>query len=85
MVINDLTLEEKNLSLRIQMRNKDKALSTVTHELRNPLTGIIGILDSIQKDVNSVIRSKLVEICKANANYLLTMVNSILDLQQARI
>ncbi len=64
--------------------NKQQQLvSNITHEMRTPLTAIIGYLDLIlAKDGEqlSQFSKKAVNIVKQNSNHLLALINNILDL-----
>lgn len=63
-------------------RAKSKFLSAVSHELRTPLNAIIGMTDlSMQKSKSQEIKDNL-DVVKASANTLLSLVNDILDLSK---
>ena len=81
-VFHDTTEQEKAFVLRVADQNKDLVMTTMSHELRTPLNGIIGILQMIESKVNEKKIIDLVTLGKDNANLLLSLVNSILDLQQ---
>ena len=63
-------------------RYKSNFISTMSHELRTPVVGIIGMINSIisSKDI-STLESDLTQAANA-ADYLLTLVNDIMDATQ---
>jgi len=82
-IFNDITYQEHIIALKIADSNKDKVLASVSHELRTPLNAIIGILGICEeqiKDNTEVI--EYLSLCRDNAHLLLSLVNSLLDLQQ---
>lgn len=83
-ILNDITHEESVFALRLADANKDKALSTVSHELRTPISGILGMLQVMEKQTTDPSFLNSLMICKSNSSLLLNIVNSILDLQQIR-
>jgi len=83
-IFSDLTQQETIMALKMADANKDKVIATVSHELRTPINAIIGftkILEGMNNDPES---SFYLSACKYSANWLLTLVNSILDLSQIR-
>jgi len=83
-ILNDITYQENLIALRIADANKDKVIATVSHELRTPLNGIIGILSIAESKTQQPEMNEYLSLCKDNANLLLGLVNSLLDLQQLR-
>ena len=83
-MLNDTTYQDKLISLKIANSNKDQVIATVSHELRTPLNGIIGILQIIQKKIHDDEISEYLGLCRDNAHLLLSLVNSLLDLQQIK-
>jgi len=79
-VMNDITFQEKLIYWKTTNENKDKIIATVSHELRTPLNGILGILDMAEKKIDQPEILEYTSLCKDNANLLLSLVNSILDL-----
>jgi len=82
--LSDITYQEKLLEMKLADENKDQVIATVSHELRTPLNGIIGILALAEEKVEDPEVIDYMNLCKDNANLLLSLVNSILDLQQIR-
>lgn len=61
------------------LKIKSDFLATMSHEIRPPLNGVIGMLDLVKDDIeNSNIKTKL-NIANDNANNLLHLINDILD------
>lgn len=84
LILSDMTAEETISRLKLEDELKDKAISVISHELRNPIGGVIGMLEKMKRFVKDAEIVKTVDICKANADYLLSLLNSILDVQQIR-
>jgi len=82
LILNDITYQEKLMALKMANLNKDKVIATVSHELRTPLNGIIGLLELTEKRVKDPEVIEFLSLCRDNAHLLMSLVNSILDLQQ---
>ena len=80
-----LDLEESNSQLRDLDRMKTQFISTATHELRTPVTSILGfleiVLDDPSRDISETIRKDL-NVVFRNANRLVTLTNDLLDVQR---
>ncbi len=66
-IVNDINTAIQNESLKLLNQQKDKILSSVTHDLRTPLNGMIAILGKITKNLASNIKIyslKIIEISK---------------------
>ena len=81
-------LLEINEELRIAKENAEEAsnvksqfISTITHELRTPLYGVIGITDIIKEEHKELEDSTYLKSLKFSAKYLLSLVNDILSLR----
>ena len=61
---------------------KDRLLATVSHDLRTPLNGLIGILDLLYDKIFEKDLRKLIKIANRCSNLLLFMINDILDFSQ---
>ena len=81
-ILNDITYQEKLIALKLTNQNKDKVIATVSHELRTPIHSISGFLDIIETKVDDPEALEYLSYCKDNAQLLLSLVNSILDLRQ---
>ena len=83
-ILSDTTYQEKLTALKVSNTNKDQVIATVSHELRTPLNGIIGILQIAEKKVETEEVLGLLGLCRDNAHLLMSLVNSLLDLQQIK-
>lgn len=61
---------------------KSQFVSTITHELRTPLYGVVGITDIITDDHPELANSPHLSSLKFSARYLLSLVNDILQLNK---
>lgn len=59
---------------------KDKMLSSICHDLRSPINGLLHFIKSAKETEDEEIRSKYFECAIVNTNLLFNMVNDILDL-----
>ncbi|WP_433827985.1 sensor histidine kinase [Actinoplanes sp. CA-015351] len=79
-------LDEKSVQLRAASEAKSRFLANVSHELRAPVTAIIGLgrllTDSGSDDLTDE-QDRQVELIRASASDLLTLVNGLLDLAKA--
>ena len=66
-------------------RLKDECISTVSHELRNPLTcisGVLSLLSSGNFGQNSDSTANLLRIAVASSDRMIRLINEILDLER---
>lgn len=61
---------------------KSQFVSTITHELRTPLYGVIGISDILASEYPEIKSSKYLESLKFSAQYLLSLVNDVLQIHK---
>ncbi|MBY8871986.1 sensor histidine kinase [Micromonospora sp. PLK6-60] len=79
-------LDEKSAQLRAASESKSRFLANVSHELRAPVTAIIGLgrlLTDSASDPLTPEQSQQVELIRSAAADLLTLVNDLLDLAKA--
>ncbi|MEH0820888.1 MULTISPECIES: sensor histidine kinase [unclassified Micromonospora] len=79
-------LEEKSAQLRAASESKSRFLANVSHELRAPVTAIIGLgrlLTDSASDPLTAEQSEQVELIRSSAADLLSLVNALLDLAKA--
>ncbi|WP_313805676.1 ATP-binding protein [Flavobacterium sp.] len=60
-------------------RLKEQFISTVTHELRTPLYGVVGITELLTEEHKELKNSKYIKSLRFSAKYLLSLVNDILQ------
>ncbi|HSD15382.1 MAG TPA: response regulator [Flavobacterium sp.] len=79
-------LKEANEELMIAKEQAEEAsllksqfISTITHELRTPLYGVVGITDMISDEHKELKNSTYLKSLKFSAKYLLSLVNDILQ------
>ena len=80
-MMHDITDRETITNLKLQNQNKDKFIQEMSHELKTPIQGILGILTLLEKEVNTEQGNRLVSLCKNNAYLLTNLVGSMIDNQ----
>lgn len=79
-------LDEKSAQLRTASKAKTRFLANVSHELRAPVTAIIGLsrlLGDPASDPLTDEQARQVSLIRSSANDLLSLVNELLDLAKA--
>ncbi|GGK97423.1 sensor histidine kinase [Mangrovihabitans endophyticus] len=79
-------LDEKSVQLRTASEAKTRFLANVSHELRAPVTAIIGLGRLLVDTSSSALdpeQSRQVELIRSSATDLLALVNDLLDLAKA--
>jgi signal transduction histidine kinase len=79
-------LDEKSVQLRAASEAKSRFLANVSHELRAPVTAIIGLgrlLTDSSSDELTEEQHRQVDLIRGSASDLLTLVNGLLDLAKA--
>ena len=82
--LQDLSLSEKIKNLEETITYREHVLNTVAHDLRNPISAIIGLLDMIHKSVEELEAIENVKTCKSAGNYLINILNTYLDGSQIK-
>ncbi len=80
------TLRRKNALLRESDRLKDELISVVSHDLRTPLTSIMGYLELVLDESEGPLTPEqrgFLEVIERNANRLLVLVNDLLFISRA--
>lgn len=80
----NFTIREQTIEIKSLEGLKSRFFANVSHELRTPLTLMLGPLDSILK-IGGLLpdkERKMLEFVKKNSQYLLKLVNEILDLSK---
>ncbi len=82
-------LEANNKELLLAKNKAEKAtllksqfVTTITHELRTPLYGVVGITDIILDEHKELANSSHINSLKFSANYLLSLVNDLLQINK---
>ena len=82
-------LQEKNTELIIARDNAEKAslvkaqfLSTITHELRTPMYAVTGLTHLLLTENPTAEQKKHLDSLKFSGEYLLSLINNILDLNK---
>jgi len=83
-MLNDITEHQYYLGLQTADQGKDKMLAMISHELKTPLNGILGVVNLLQKEIKDLQQLRFLTVCKNSGELLLNLVNSILDLKQIR-
>ena len=79
-------LDEKSVQLRAASEAKSRFLANVSHELRAPVTAIIGLgrlLADVSSDPLTADQRRQVDLIRDSATDLLRLVNDLLDLAKA--
>jgi signal transduction histidine kinase len=79
-------LDEKSVQLRAASEAKSRFLANVSHELRAPVTAIIGLGRLLSDDSSDPLtpeQERQVELIRGSAADLLSLVNDLLDLAKA--
>ncbi len=79
-------LDEKSVQLRSASESKSRFLANVSHELRAPVTAIIGLarlLTDAASDPLTLEQERQVGLIRSSAADLLSLVNELLDLAKA--
>jgi len=84
LIFNDATEHCQNLTLKVADINKNKMLAMISHELKTPLNGILGVVNILKREITESHLLHYLSICKSSGELLLNLVNSILDLQYIR-
>ena len=81
--ISDTKRREQDLHFAVEAAMKSRFLATMSHDIRTPINGIIGMIDMSEQYINDPemlysIRKKV----RGSLNYLVSLVNDILDLNK---
>ena len=79
-VNEELIIAKINLDEALEI--KSQFISTITHELRTPLYGVIGMTDILITNPEDENKKDYLESLKFSAKYLLTLVNDVLKINK---
>lgn len=76
----EAAIKQKTAELEAALETKSRFLSTVSHEVRSPISGIIGVMELIQVSPSLDEESKeLVDVALDSTKRLLSILNDLLD------
>ncbi len=84
-VIHSQILELKNSYLKEKEEFKNTFIANFSHELRDPLTGIITFSDILEKSGLNQQQQNYINIMKSSSNFLKSMIDDILDLSKIEV
>ena len=84
LLLDDITRQKIITELKTADRNKDLVIAMVSHDLRTPLNGMLGLVDIAMKNIKDTSTLAYLEACKNSGGLMLNFVNSILDLHQIK-
>ena len=70
-------------ALKEAERRIDEFLANMSHEIRSPMTAILGYADILQDKLKDSDSMECVATIKQSGNYLLEIINDLLDLSMA--
>ncbi|NPA59165.1 MAG: response regulator [Epsilonproteobacteria bacterium] len=73
---------EKIAYLKLELENKDKVLSNATHELRTPMTAIMGLTHIILESDLAKQQKEYIQKIENSSENMLKIINDILDLSK---
>ncbi|EAQ77211.1 ATP-binding response regulator [Blastopirellula marina] len=79
-IASEIEAEEARNRADAANRAKSHFLATMSHELRNPLTAILGMTELLQEDPKPEDRQQMLEMIAENGRHLHELLNDILDL-----
>jgi len=83
-LLNDVSGKQRATALQEADEQRDRVLATITHELKTPINGILGLLEIVYFRMKDSALKAYLDHCKNCSKLLLYLVSSILDLSQSR-
>ncbi|CAI7623055.1 unnamed protein product [Penicillium pancosmium] len=77
---NSIMAEIRRIDVEVAERAKSNLVSSITHELRNPLHGILGTADILSDTAMNALQHGMVHTVESCGRTLLDTINSLLDL-----
>ena len=77
-----IILEEKFNQLDYEIKNKEKFLSHASHELRTPMTAIIGLTHLVLENELPKFQREYIQKIENSAQHLIDIINDILDISK---
>lgn len=84
-IINDRLTEDLKAAQQQAVEaniSKDLFLANISHEIRTPMTAILGYSEILMEQLESRSQVKMIETIKQNGDYLLCLINDLLDLSK---
>ena len=75
-------LENLNQSLRLLEAHKDQLTQMIVHDLKNPLTALLGFLELLQLDHLTVDQSELLQNAMRSGSNLSDLIDDLLDIRR---
>ncbi len=75
----EVELIDKAHKLEAANKAKDRFMANMTHDLRTPMTGVLGMMDLLRDTRLTREQARLLDTAKTSAGYLLAIINDILD------
>ena len=79
-------LRDRETELRELNKKKDNLVRMVSHDIKNPLTGIIGLANMLRKDLgfSEDDKTRMLEVMEESGTKLLDMVEKMLDIESTQ-
>lgn len=77
-----ITTQRHHIQIRAASDIKNAILTNISHEMRTPINGIIGISESLIADSSARAQSEQMEIIKRSALHIADMVNDVVDMAE---
>jgi signal transduction histidine kinase len=81
---NKKNIDLKNKQLEILNSEKDTLTNVIVHDLRNPLTGLLGSLELLSEDVLTPQQTELITIALKSTRKVSEMIDGLLDVSRMK-
>lgn len=81
-IISDITNAKKLIELQNRDHYKDRLLASISHDLRTPLNGVIGMINTTITQISDERSKELLNIALKSAHLLEFLIKDILDFSQ---
>ena len=82
MLLSDITKSKKIIELKTLDKHKNELLASVSHDLRTPLNGVIGMINATMGEVKDDKLKDFLKVALRSANLLDFLIKDILDFSQ---